>query len=154
MKTLQEVFNQMQEVKKQQKDLRSAYRDALAGSQEFQQAKDQLEAMKIKKKQIEEGIKLEYSSELNKLDELKTELEEQTTMLSDIALSKLMNGEQIEEIVDIRNQAYEPIFSVKFKKSDVARQEETVKATAADEFEDRAPAQVMPSFLEINPSLE
>lgn len=154
MKSLQEVFNQIQEVKKQQKDIRSSYRDALANSQEFQHAKDQLEAMKIKKKQIEDAIKLEYASELNKLDELKTELEEQTTMLSDIALTKLMNGEQIEEIVDIKNQTYEPILNVKFKKSDVARQEEPAKATAADEFEDRAPQMVTPSFLEINPSLD
>lgn len=154
MKSLQEVFNQIQVVKKQQKDIRSSYRDALANSQEFQLAKDQLEAMKLKKKQIEDAIKLEYASELNKLDELKTELEEQTTMLSDIALTKLMNGEQIEEIVDTKNQSYEPILSVKFKKSDVARQEEPAKATSADEFEDREPQMVTPSFLEINPSLD
>ncbi|NTW22444.1 hypothetical protein HGA34_02740 [Candidatus Falkowbacteria bacterium] len=156
MKSLQEVFNQIQVVKKQQKDIRSSYRDALANSQEFQQAKDQLEALKLKKKQIEDAIKLEYASELNKLDELKTELEEQTTMLSDIALTKLMNGEQIEEIVDTKNQSYEPILSVKFKKSDVARQEETaaVKSTAADEFEDPEPLRTTASFLEINPSLD
>ncbi|NTU99209.1 hypothetical protein HGA64_04375 [Candidatus Falkowbacteria bacterium] len=153
MKSLQEVFNQIQIVKKQQKDLRGAYRDALANSEEFQQLKDQLEALKLKKKQVEDGIKLEYASELNKLDELKTELEEQNTMLSDIALTHIMNGEQLEELVDHKNQAYEPVLSVKFKKSDIAKQEEPVRSVAAEEFEDRKPSIMDAGFLEINPSM-
>jgi hypothetical protein len=153
MKSLQEVFNKIQIVKKQQKDLRGAYRDALLGSEEYQQAKEQLEALKLKKKQIEDGIKLEYASELNKLDELKTELEEQNMMLSDIALTQIMNGEQLEELVDAKNQAYEPVLSVKFKKSDVAKQEEKVKVTAAEEYEDkpRVVDQLDAGFMEINP---
>lgn len=154
MKSLQEVFNQVQLAKKQQKDIRASYRDALANSQEYQLAKEQLEALKMKKKQIEDAIKLEFSSELNKLDELKAELEAQTAMLSDIALTKLMNGEQIEEIVDTKNQTYEPVLSVKFKKSDVARQEEPAKSTAAEEFEDRAPVAPSLGLLDINPSLD
>ena len=149
MQNIQEVFNQIQIVKKQQKDLKSVWRDALAGSTELKELTEQVKVLKEKKKQVETSIKEEFSSELDKLDELKIELESQNLMLNDIALTKIMNGEVI-ELVDTYNNAYEPIFSVKFKKTNVI----TTGEVANIKEDALKPVSAQASLLEINHSLE
>jgi prefoldin subunit 5 len=116
MKNLQEVFNQLQTIKGEQRSLRSAYREALAASGELTEASEQLKNLKEKKKKIEQTIKEQFSSELDKLDQLKIDMEAQNTMLADIALSQLMSGQTV-EVVDMNNNVYEPIFNVRFKKT-------------------------------------
>jgi hypothetical protein len=116
MKNLQDVFNQLQTIKREQKTLKSAYREALAASGELTQTSDQLKSLKEKKKKIEQGIKEQFRSELDKLDQLKLDIEAQNTMLADIALSQLMSGQTV-EVVDQDNNIYEPIFNVRFKKT-------------------------------------
>lgn len=128
MQNIQEVFNQIQVVKKQQKDLRTAYRDALLTSTEHKEITEQIKALKEKKIHIEQAVKEEFAKELDKLDDLKIEMETQTMMLNDIVLTKIMNGETI-ELVDTYNNAYEPIFSVKFKKTNVIKNEVEVGGT-------------------------
>jgi alanyl-tRNA synthetase len=151
MQDLQAVFSQIQKVKKEQREIKSAYKQALESSLEYKQVSEQLDQYKARKKQIEEVTKQEYAKELDKLDVLKRELDEQNTMLSDIALSKIMNGEQVEEIVDESNNTYEPILSVKFKKSGSVRLEETKKAL---DKEDAKNVGFVPNIMEINPSLD
>ncbi len=51
-----------------------------------------------------------------KLDAYKMHLKTDMEMLSDLALNDLMAGKTV-EVVDKNNQKYEPLFSVKFKKS-------------------------------------
>ncbi len=115
MSKLQDVFNRIQEVKLKQKDLKVMYRDALANSGEHQKIKDELEALRSRKKQIEKNIKSDFSSEFNKLDQIKLELESSNLILSDIALNHVMKGELI-ELTDMYENKYEPQFTVKFKK--------------------------------------
>jgi len=148
MQNIQEVFNQIQEVKKQQKTIKTAFRDALNNSGEYKKLVDDLKVMKESKKVLEQSIKEEFKAELDKLDDLKIDLETQNMMLNDIALTKIMNGESI-EVVDMYNNAYEPIFSVKFKKTNVIKEEEQ-KMPAAKE--DPVTGQTM--AFEINHSLE
>ncbi len=116
MKTLQEVFNQIQSIKNEQKTVKTAYRDALSASAELAEAGEQLKALKEKKKKIEAAIKEQFTSDLDKLERLKTDIESQNTMLADIALTKLMGGETV-EVVDVNSNVYEPVFSVRFKKT-------------------------------------
>jgi Tfp pilus assembly protein PilO len=116
MKNLQEVFNQLQTIKGEQRTLRSAYREALAASAELTEASEQIKNLREKKIKIEQTIKEQFSSELDKLDQLKIDLEAQNTMLADIALSQLMSGQTV-EVVDLNNNVYEPIFNVRFKKT-------------------------------------
>ena len=40
MQDIQEIFNRMQEIKKQQKDIRSAYRESLDSSLEYKELND------------------------------------------------------------------------------------------------------------------
>jgi predicted nucleic acid-binding Zn-ribbon protein len=116
MQDLQQIFNHIQEIKKKQKDIKSAYRDALNASEEYKNLLDKLKELRARKKQIEVSVKQDFSSEFQKLDDYKVDLESDNTMLSDAALTKLMKGETV-EVTDEYNNNYEPIFTVKFKKT-------------------------------------
>ncbi len=116
MQDIQEIFSRIQTVKKQQKDIRSAYKEALEGSQEYQEINDKIKTLRERKKQIENTTKESFSSEFTKLDGFKTDLASDMVLLSDIALTKLTKGEII-EVFDEYNNTYEPLFTVKFKKA-------------------------------------
>ena len=116
MATLQEIFNRIAETKKKQKDIRSAYKDALATSLEYQELTEKMKTLREKKKQIEQATKAQFSSELTKLEDYAIDLASDNELLSDAALSQLMHGEKV-EVTDEYGNAFEPVFSVKFKKS-------------------------------------
>ncbi len=116
MQDIQEIFSRIQEIKKQQKDIRSAYKESLESSLEYKDINDKIKTLRERKKQIENTTKESFSSEFTKLDDFKIDLESESTMLSDAALTKLMKGETV-EVVDEYNNAYQPLFTVKFKKT-------------------------------------
>ena len=115
MAKLEEVFNRIKESKKEQKEIKLAYRDALATSQAYQNVAEELKVLKEKKKKIEEDMKSQFASEFNKLEGLKLDIAGDNELLSDLALSQLMKGETV-KIKDEYENDYEPIFSVRFKK--------------------------------------
>ena len=116
MDKLQEAFNRIQEIKKEQKKIKSAYRDALQSSPTYKQVTDELKEIREKKKKIEEGIKVDFSSEFTKLEDIKIDLESEYELLNDIALTQLMKGETV-KVTDQYENNYEPVFSVRFKKA-------------------------------------
>lgn len=113
---IQEIFNRIQEAKKQQREIKSAYRDALANSEEYKKASEEIKILKEKKKKIEETIKADFNSEFAKLDGLKLDIETDNILLSDLALNTYAKGEKI-EIKDQYENQYEPVFSVRFRKA-------------------------------------
>lgn len=116
MSKVQEVFDRIQKSKKEQKEIKAMYKDALVNSKSYQDVLEELKALKEKKKKIEDGIRDDFSSEFNKLDVLKTDIENDSMLLSDAAITKLMKGENV-EVTDEKENKYEPIFSVKFKRT-------------------------------------
>ena len=74
MKNIQEIFNRIQEIKKEQKELRKSYRDALVNSQQYQKVIEELRVLKDKKRSIEDAMKSESRAEMEKLDVLKNDL--------------------------------------------------------------------------------
>ena len=116
MSKLQEVFDRIQTIKKEQKQIKEAYRDALANSPQYSKVVEELKDLKLKKKQLETDIRAEFKTEFTKLDDLKIDLESDREMLSDIALTELMKGETV-QVTDQYENSYEPVFSVKFKKA-------------------------------------
>lgn len=116
MADIQEIFSRILETKKKQKDIKTAYRDALAASQEYKTIEDKMKELRARKKQIENSIKQDFSGEFQKLDDFAIDLESDNTMLSDAAFSKLVKGETV-AVVDEYNNNYEPLFTVKFKKT-------------------------------------
>jgi hypothetical protein len=115
MANLQEVFNRIQETKKEQKELKAMYRDALNNSGAYQRSLEELKKLKEEKKKYEDSIKKEFASEFDKLDILKNELMNDSQLLSDMVLAQVAKGEKV-EIKDQYETQYEPIFSVRFKK--------------------------------------
>ncbi len=116
MSSLQEVFDRIQKTKKEQKEIKQAYRDALDNNAEFRRISEELKTLKLQKKQIETDAKREFSGEFTKLEDLKIDLDSDQEMLSDLALNQLVKGETV-EITDEYEAKYEPVFSVKFKKA-------------------------------------
>ncbi len=116
MANIQEIFDRIQKTKKEQKEIKIMYRDALANSNSLQEVIEELKILKEKKKGIEDTIKSDFLSELEKLDTLKLDIENDMMLLSDAALTLVMKGEMI-EIKDQFENKYEPIFKVQFKKA-------------------------------------
>jgi ribosomal protein RSM22 (predicted rRNA methylase) len=115
MSQVQEIFNRLQKFKGEQKELKTMYRDALRSSSEFQRVKEELDKLKEEKKAVEAKIKEEFANELDKMEVLGNEIKNDSQVLSDAALSKLMKGEKL-EVRDEYEVEYEPIVSVKFQK--------------------------------------
>jgi predicted nuclease with TOPRIM domain len=116
MQDLQEVFSRIKENQKKQKDINSIYRDALASSQSYQETVEKIKGLREKKKSIEGSIRADFGDELTKLEGIKLDLKTDKELLSDIAISQLMKGQTVEVRDEYENE-YEPIFSVKFKKT-------------------------------------
>ncbi len=116
MQNIQEIFDRIQKTKKEQKDIKVMYRDALLNSLVLKEVIDEIKVLKEKKKGLEDAIKSDFLSELEKLDTLKSDIENDTMLLSDAALTMAMKGE-IVEIKDEYDNKYEPQFRVQFKKA-------------------------------------
>lgn len=113
---IHEVFNRIKEKKQEKKKIHASFKDALQNSKAYQDVLEEFERIKAKKIQAETAIKAEFEAELRKIDELKTHLASDVQLLSDMALTSLMKGETV-EVTDEYDQKYEPVFSVRFKKS-------------------------------------
>lgn len=121
MQNIQDVWQRMQETKREQKSIRLLYRDALEASREYREVTEQLKTLGQKKKQIEAETKAELGSQYERLSKLKKETELDREMLTDIAISTLMKGEPV-KITDPEDNEYEPVFSVRFRKANVVNQ--------------------------------
>ena len=120
MQNVQEVFNKIREMKKEQKDLRDMYKDALVQADKYEEIVEQLKVLREKKKEIEARIQSELGRSWEKFEDLKLEVETQKEMLNDIAISTLMKGETV-AVKDEFDNAYEPIWKVNFKKTNLGQ---------------------------------
>jgi predicted nuclease with TOPRIM domain len=116
MAQLQEVFDRIKETKKEQREIKTIYRDALNSSEEYKSVSDELKTLKERKKQIEEDAQRQFSSEFTKLESLKLDIQTDMELLSDLAINQLVKGETV-EVQDEAENKYEPVFSVRFKKA-------------------------------------
>ena len=116
MASLEEVFNRIKDSKKEQKDIKLIYKDALSVSKDYQDAVAELTGVRENKKRIEKNIQSQFKSEFEKLESLKLDIQTDMELLGDIALSQLMKGETV-EITDEYDNKYQPAFSVKFIKA-------------------------------------
>ena len=115
MSALQETFDRIKKKKERQRKLRTQLREAFDNSHAYQQVKGELETVKAKKKQTEDAIHDEFTSELQTIDALSQEIKDDQQMLADLAITRIAKGQTI-EVKDEHDIEYEPIFSVRFKK--------------------------------------
>lgn len=116
MQNIQEVFNHIREMKKEQKDLRDMYKDALVQADEYEEIVEQIKVLREKKKEIEMRIQGQLGRAYEKFEDLKREVDMQKEMMNDIALSTLMKGETV-VVKDEFDNDYEPNWKVAFKKT-------------------------------------
>lgn len=116
MQDIQEVFRRVQENRKKLKDLRTAYKDALANVQEYSEIVEKAKTLRERKKQIEGTVKNDFASEFTQMEDIQIDIQSDMELMSDLAMTQLMKGETV-QVTDEYDQNYEPTFSVKFKKT-------------------------------------
>ncbi|NTW26972.1 MAG: PCRF domain-containing protein [Candidatus Moranbacteria bacterium] len=116
MQNIQDVFNHIREMKKEQKDLRDMYKDALIQADEYEEIVEEIKVLREKKQAIEARIQLQLGRAYEKFEDLKHEVETEKEMMNDIALSTLMKGETV-VVKDEWDNEYEPSWKVGFKKA-------------------------------------
>lgn len=113
-KSIQEIFNRLQEKRQQAKIIGRKYKDELATAQEYQQIREQLDKLRLKKKAYEKSVKEQAGANFGRIEELKFAIRQDAQLLSDVALTTIMKGESIA----IKNEGveYEPVFAIRFRK--------------------------------------
>ena len=114
MKSVQDIFDRLQEKKNQVKVVRRKYKEELASSTEYQKVTEELEKLREKKKKYEKSIREQAGAAFSKMDELALAIRQDSQMLSDVALTSIMKGERVE--VKDQHSGYEPVFTVRFKR--------------------------------------
>lgn len=115
MQEIQKIFDDIQEFKKKRKEIGKEYRDALTQSSGYEELKDDLKKLREKKKLLESGVQSEMGSRWEEFETAKNEIESLDEMLTDIALTNLMDGKSI-NLKDKNNVEYEPQYKITFKK--------------------------------------
>ena len=113
MRDIKEIFERIQEQKREQREINKSIKDALDNSSEYHAIKEQLERLKLKKWRLEDAARGDLDK---KMDLLKLNIKEGMQVMSDVALTTIMKGESV-KLTDNDNNEYEPIFSVRFKKT-------------------------------------
>lgn len=116
MQDLQEVFNQIKVLSKEQKEIRTEYKDSLLNTSEYKITQEKLTELKEKKKEIEIMVQNQMGTRYEKLEEIKEKILQLKQTQSDIAMSQLMNGKTV-KVKDEYDNLYEPQFVVNFKKT-------------------------------------
>jgi DNA polymerase III delta prime subunit len=122
MPNVQEVFDRIKDTKRKAKEIKRMYKDALESSGEYRDVLDKLETLKARKKQIETQVKEASLGEFKKLDAYKMHVKTDNELLSDLALNSLTSGETV-VVKDENGEAYEPVFTVRFKKGRLVQQQ-------------------------------
>jgi DNA polymerase III delta prime subunit len=115
MTSLQEVFDRIQQSKKEQRIIRTTYRDALSANGSYQEAMEKLRGYKLRKNQIEDRVKEDMAQEYKRLEDLNFDIKSDQELLSDLSINQLTKGEEV-VVTDEDANRYEPLFTVKFKK--------------------------------------
>ena len=120
MKQLQLIFDEMAEKKQETKELKAMYKDALADANEYAEITEKMQELREKKKAIELRIQDQLGRSWEKLEDLKSEIDADKVMMTDVALSNLMSGVTVAVKDQFANE-YEPVWSVKFIKVKVVQ---------------------------------
>lgn len=115
MQDIQEVYNRIQEKKKERKRLKRMLKEGLEASTPYREAKDKLDEIKAKAKEVENGVLASYQTEKRDVEALDEELKSEQQVMDDIALTLYMKGESI-VFKNENDEEYEPTFKVKYKK--------------------------------------
>lgn len=115
MQDIQEVYNRIQDKKKERKRLKGMFKDGIDASTPLREVKEQFETIRAKRKRMETEIKEAYSKELQELEAIEMDIKSDQLLMDDIALTKAMKGEPV-VFKDAYDAEYEPVLKVKYQK--------------------------------------
>jgi hypothetical protein len=115
MQSIQDIWNRIEEAKRELRELKTIYKDALNSTGEYEEVLDKIRLAKGRKKQIETMVEGQISDQMAKMEVIAKGIATDKQMLADIALSALLKGE-IVKITGPNDVPYDPQFSVKFVK--------------------------------------
>ena len=113
MRSIKEIFERIQEQKREQREINKMVREALENSSEHNEVVEQIQRLRLKKLRMEDAARGDLDQ---KMDLLKLNIKESMQVMSDVALTTIMKGESV-KLTDSDNNEYEPVFSVRFKKT-------------------------------------
>jgi predicted nuclease with TOPRIM domain len=96
MPNIQEIYNEIQEKKKGQKEIRKEYKDALTNADEYTETVEKIKELRDKKKQIEEIAQDRLGARWDEYEKNKAKIEELDQMLTDVAMTDLMAGKTLD----------------------------------------------------------
>ena len=112
---MQEVFDKIQDFKKSRKEIGREYRDALTQTSGYGDVSEEIKKLREKKKMLESEVQAQMGMRYEELEKAKSEIASFEQMLTDIAMTTLMKGENI-NLKDRNNIEYEPSYKITFKK--------------------------------------
>ncbi|HBK35005.1 hypothetical protein A2239_02500 [Candidatus Uhrbacteria bacterium RIFOXYA2_FULL_40_9] len=112
---LQQTHKEIREMKKERKDIKTAWKDELQHNSRYQELLEELQTLKEEKKQIENHVREQTPGEISKVEDLTHEIKANEELMSDLAFNLLMKDEVV-ELTDEYNNRYVPQFMVRFKK--------------------------------------
>jgi hypothetical protein len=113
MNQLQLLFDETLQIEKDKRYKMQDYKELIKGDAVYNDLKNQIKELKQKAKAIEEKYLDDCGIEIETINK---ELAGNKEMLSDIAISQLMEKGKIESINDDLGREYEPVIKVSFKK--------------------------------------
>lgn len=113
---VQSLFRHIQEMQRERRSIRKEYQDVLGQETEYQAIIEEIKRLRERKQQIETKARESMGRRFQEFEDLGEEISSEQEMMSDVAMTTLMDGKSI-EVVDEFDNKYDPIFSVKFKKA-------------------------------------
>jgi len=138
MQDLKEVFDRIQQKKKERKELVKMFQDELKHNDDYQKVLEDIKTLREKKKSIENQAKADALADAQQLEDLTEEIKGTSELIADIAMTMLMNRETVEIVDEANDIRYAPVFSVRFKKEEgesYVKKEEVARAESHPERE-------------------
>lgn len=113
MATIREVIDRLEANKQERKILKETIAQALEANGPWVKARDEVREEKARLKQIEMRVLTDYAGEVEQLEKLNLEIKNDNEVLSDMALTLFMKGENIE--IENKGKKWKPEIKVLFK---------------------------------------
>lgn len=114
MPNLEEVYKRLEKNKKRKQEITKMLKDELSSSTRYKEIIEETKALREEKKTIEKSVHA-GSPDFKEMEDLKSDIQTDQEVLSDIALNMYMKNQTV-EIVDEYDQTWFPSFKVTFKK--------------------------------------
>ncbi|MEI6511068.1 MAG: hypothetical protein WCO25_03440 [Candidatus Uhrbacteria bacterium] len=114
---LQELHNELREMKEERKKLKQVLKDELTHQPRHAELIEEILVLKTEKSQIEGNVREAAPKDAQRIDDLDEEIKASEELMSDMALSLIMSNKSV-ELKDKYENTYLPLIKVAFKKDD------------------------------------